>query len=253
MHLAVDIGNTNIVFGIYDRSWIKVVRLETKSVSKLYISNLFSDSFFEELSDINQITLSSVVPEVTNSVVNSIKELIAEPIFIINTEIYGKLDVEILNAQEIGTDLVCNAVSAIQHYGANCIIVDFGTAMTFTVIQEKRIIGVNILPGIKTSLSALVADAAQLQNIPLELTDSVIGKDTKTAIQSGILWGYVGLVERMLERIEIETNTSFNKVATGGLSLVLPPLEGTFDFIDRHLTLEGIRLIGELKGRIERV
>ena len=249
IHLAVDIGNTNIVFGIYDSGlWTKVVRIDTASATVQSIIELLKKELSEAIADVSRTTVSSVVPEVTNRVMESLDYLFGQTPFLVHPEVYQQLDIDIPNPGEIGTDLVSNAVAATRNFGPYCIVADFGTALTFTVIERKKIIGVNILPGIRTSLRALVGNASQLTDIPLELTPSVIGKDTKTAIQSGILWGYVGLVERMLDRIELELGTPSKKIATGGLSLILPPLQTRFDSIDQNLTLEGIRLIGEVGG-----
>ena len=247
-HLAVDIGNTNIVFGVYNEAWIKVLRLETNGVTQQSILTFLKSELKKydwEPSLFTEVTVSSVVPQTTDAVIQALNSLFGQNSFFIKPAHYTKLDLEIINPEEIGTDLVANAVASFNHFQQECIVVDFGTALTFTIVSNNKISGVNILPGIKTSLQALVGNASQLSKIPLELTESVIGTDTTTAIQAGILWGYVGLVEKMLERIELETGTKFKRVATGGLSLVLSPLRKEFDLIDQHLTLEGIRLIRE--------
>ena len=129
----------------------------------------------------------------------------------------------------------------------NRIVVDFGTALTFTVMDNDGTIqGVNIAPGIKTALKALVGNTAQLSDIPLELPDTIIGKNTVHAIQSGVLWGYVSLIKGMLEGIKIELNQPCKVIATGGLSNVLEPLNTEFDLVDVQLTLNGLVLIQEM-------
>lgn len=143
--------------------------------------------------------------------------------------------------------MVANAVAGFDFAKGACILVDFGTALTFTVIdKEGKVQGVNIAPGIKTALTALVGSTAQLPKIPLELPKTVIGKNTVHAIQSGILWGYVGLVKEMLVRIKNELNEDFTIIATGGLSNVLEPLKSEFDLIDKQLTLNRLVLIQEM-------
>lgn len=245
MHLVIDIGNTNIVFGVYDATWIKTIRVPTADISAQSLKNIYNQ-YLEIFRQVSRVTVSSVVPRLNVEVVDSLHHFFSCTPYLIQPDIYDRLDLEILNPNEIGTDLVANAVAALEKIKGDCVIVDFGTALTFSIILDSKIIGVNILPGIKTSLNALIGNAAQLPEIPLVLTDSVIGTDTQTAIQSGILWGYVGLVEKMLERIEQEVGTPLKRIATGGLSLILPPLKDQFYLIDQQLTLEGIRLIGEV-------
>lgn len=247
MQLAVDIGNTNTVFGIHNGSWVKVFRLVTTEISEDSLMELLKKEIKDDW-HLSKIVVSSVVPEVTDRITSGLSSLYSIQPYLINPSSYDKLDIDVVNPTEIGSDLVSNAVAVTNMYLDSCIVVDFGTALTFTVIHQNKIIGVNILPGIKTALKALVGNASQLNHIPLKLTPSVVGTNTETAIQSGILWGYVGLVERMLERIEYEMTVPLKKVATGGLSLLLPPLQKKFDLIDQNLTLEGIRLIGLSNG-----
>lgn len=242
-HLAIDIGNTNIVLGIHQNSWKEVIRIPTHEFSKKALASKLKNTL-SDINKVDKVTVSSVVPEATPSIEEAVNQLTGKNFILITPEIVSSLEIEIPRPDEVGTDLVANAVAARKLSPDGAIIVDFGTALTFTILKGKGILGVNILPGIKTSLDALVGNAAQLENIPLQLPTSVIGKDTKTAIQSGILWGYVGLVENMLARIENELGAPLKKFATGGLSLILPPLESQFEFIDQNLTLEGIRLIG---------
>ena len=151
------------------------------------------------------------------------------------------------NPYEIGTDLLANAVAAKELHGGDTIVVDFGTALTFTVVdKDGLILGVNIAPGLKTAIKALVGQTAQLPEVPLELPESVLGKNTIHAIQNGVLWGYISMVEGMLDRIQKELGREVKVVATGGLSSILTPLHDRFDKVDRHLTLEGLRIIHQL-------
>ena len=170
----------------------------------------------------------------------------------VGPDIYSGLEIAIDHPHEIGADLIANAVAAHARYPQkNCIVVDFGTALTFTTVSASgQILGVAILPGLKTAVKALFTDTAQLPEVPLKLPDSAIGKNTVHAIQAGILLGYEGLVKSMIRRIEAELGGDCVAVATGGLSSIIATLEGEFVEIDRSLTLNGLRLIGEKVGKV---
>ena len=139
-------------------------------------------------------------------------------------------------------------MAAINRYpDENCVVVDVGTALTFTTVsKEGQLLGVAIAPGIKTSIKALFMNAAQLPEVPLEVPDSVLGRDTFHAIQAGILVGYEGLVGHLLKRHREELSGDCRVIATGGLSEILENLKAEYDLIDRKLTLDGLRMIGGL-------
>ncbi len=144
----------------------------------------------------------------------------------------------------MGTDLMCNVMSAYAKFKEACLIIDFGTALTFTVVSEGgAVLGVSIAPGLKTAIKALSGNTSKLPEVPLVLPESAIGKDTVHAIQAGILYGYTGLVEGMIQRIKAELSEELKVIATGGLSSILQPLASSFDLVDENLTVEGIRLI----------
>ena len=251
MLLAIDAGNTNIVFGIHDgKSWIHEWRFDTVPVKDQVEYEMFLRLNFLEhnlkLNDVNGIVISSVVPQLNDLLSEFSRPLIGhEPIFV-GPKIYDQLPVKTNNPHQIGTDLVANAMAGHTLYKENIIVVDFGTALTFTVVDKSGLVrGVNIAPGLRTAIKALVGNTAQLPEVPLELPESVIGTDTISAIQNGVLWGYVAMVEGMLDRIEKEVGENYKVVATGGLSSILHPLHDRFDEVNRHLTLEGLRFIHE--------
>jgi type III pantothenate kinase len=125
--------------------------------------------------------------------------------------------------------------------------VDFGTALTFTLVdQAGKMQGVSIAPGLKTAVKSLFSQTAQLPEVPLEMPVSALGFDTVSAIQSGILWGYVGMVKEMIARVKAERNVEVKVIATGGLSSILTPLEQYFDEVNKLITLEGLRIIAQL-------
>lgn len=189
--------------------------------------------------------MSSVVPGVTPSVERLISRLLGRKIQVMNPRFYEGLPVKIHNPEEIGSDLVANSFAAFHLLRRSCIVVDFGTALTFTTIRDNgEIQGVAIAPGLKTAMKSLFMNAAQLPEVPLELPQSAIGKGTAHALQAGILLGYVGLVRELIRQIKTELmDPDMPVIATGGLSEVLPPLRKDFSLVDRNLTLDGLRIL----------
>ncbi|MBK9255933.1 MAG: type III pantothenate kinase [Saprospiraceae bacterium] len=249
MTLAVDIGNSNIVVALYiSDKWEHTFRYETKdTVSDIYYQIALRNILLEwqiHSSDIKNAVVSSVVPDLTDSIVEAIDSVTGLKAFILSPDIFQKLDIYIPHPYEIGSDLVANAYASIQKYNDKCIVVDFGTALSFIIVsKEKGIEGVTIAPGIKTAISSLSTQTAQLPVVPLELPKSVIGTDTISAIQAGVLYGYSGLVKEILSRMMTEKGTIYKVIATGGLSSVFIPIHEQIDHIDKTLTLEGMRLI----------
>lgn len=252
MLLAIDIGNTDIVFGIHDTiSWIHQFRLSSS------LSHRASDyeaqlriRFLEnslKFSDVDKAIISCVVPDQRIVLKEMVQQMFGIDPAMVGVEMYDKLKMEIPSPYEIGTDLVCNAAYAYYTYKQPCVIVDFGTALTFTVITgEGKIVGVSIAPGLKTAVKALFSNTAQLPEVPLIMPDSAIGKNTVHAIQAGILWGYVGMVREMIYQIKKEVGQDCMVLATGGLSSILTPLQDDFDEVDKALTLNGLKIIAEL-------
>ena len=251
MELIIDIGNTNVVIGFYQEDqWIHIMRLVTKkddqarSFYDMKIREAMLDLKFD-LDSLQGIYLSSVVPILTKPISEILSNLFEKSITTIGTHGFSNLKVSIDNPSEIGSDLIANAVAAVSKYNDACIVVDFGTALTFTTVtREFEILGVAIAPGLKTAMSALHSKTAQLPEVPLKLPEKIIGKNTTHAIQSGVLWGYVGLVKEMIKKIEDEVGFRLIPIATGGLSSILHPLKDIFHSIDQNLTLDGIMIIG---------
>ncbi|MEM6763797.1 MAG: type III pantothenate kinase [Bacteroidota bacterium] len=248
MLLAIDVGNTDIVFGLFQDSrlthqWRVPVKQHTQTQR---LTEAYRASQSLDFSQVRHIILSSVVPGVTPGLVRIIKTIFPISPLMVGPSLYASLPFEVLNPEEIGTDLVANCVAAYDRFQGPCIIVDFGTALTFTVISDKkRIEGVAIAPGLRTSMKALFQNTAQLPEVPLEMPESALGKGTVHALQAGILIGYVGLVKHLLASIQAELHTKAKVIATGGLSHILTPLSAEFDMIDRLLTLDGLRLLAE--------
>lgn len=250
--LVVDIGNSNVVVGLYRAGrWEYVWRFLTQmeSDAPLYYEMGLRERLLESgihYSEVQGTVLSSVVPPLTGIWENLLQELIGPSPTVLGPAVYAQLELFIERPTEIGADLVANAYAAYQRYGRDTIIVDFGTALTFTTVRsDGTILGVSIAPGLQTAIRALFQKTAQLPEVPLALPKSAVGKDTVHAIQSGVLIGYVGLVKHMVATIREELGDHYAVVATGGLSSILHPLEELFQEINPQLTLEGLRLIGE--------
>jgi type III pantothenate kinase len=200
-----------------------------------------------KISDIGKAIISCVVPDQKIVLKEMVQEMFALDPIMVGVEMYDKLNMEILSPYEIGTDLVCNATYAYYTHKRTCMIVDFGTALTFTVISgEGKILGVSIAPGLKTAVKSLFSNTAQLPEVPLVMPDSAIGKNTVHAIQAGVLWGYVGMVREMIKQIKNEVGQDCLVLATGGLSSILTPLRDDFDEVDKLLTLNGLRIISKM-------
>lgn len=243
MFIAIDIGNTNITVGIKENDQWREYRIGSEDVQPLvyYTQQLSQIGQNINKGDLEGVAVSSVVPHLTEVVLDATRiELHKRPL-LFQRKCYHLLPVKPANPEEIGTDLLANALAGYTQYNAPCLIVDFGTALTYTLVNtDNEIEGVAIAPGIKTAMKALAGNAAQLPEINLEMPDKPLGTNTVEAMSSGILWGFVGQVSYMLNKIKQATGYDLTTIATGGLSEVLKPLQGQFDVIDRSLTLEGI-------------
>ncbi len=251
MLLAVDIGNTDTVYGVWqNETWSHVFRarsIHDESVEhyKSSLQNQFSEAGLN-IKDVHTVVLSSVVPPLSPTIKTMLTELFEQEIVVVGPTVYPKLKVDIDRPNEIGSDLVANAVAAFEKYERNCVVVDFGTALTFTVVSgEGKILGVAIAPGLKTAVKALFSNTAQLPEVPLQLPESAIGKNTIHAIQAGILLGYESMVRGMITRIRRELDGDCIAIATGGLSSIIDTLHGEFVEVNRSHTLDGLRIIGE--------
>jgi type III pantothenate kinase len=251
MLLAVDLGNTDIVFGVWkDEKWTNIFRMASHTHEPShYFETQLRLHFLEAnltLDATQTVVLSSVVPTLTPVLYTMLTDLFQLKPIVVTPHIYPEVSINIDNADEIGSDLVANAVAAFVKYQRNVVIVDFGTALTFTTVSAQgEIMGVAIAPGLKTAVKALFSNTAQLPEVPLKLPQSAIGKNTTHAIQAGILLGYESLVKGMISRIRHELEGDCIALATGGLSSIIATLQGEFVEINRELTLDGLRIIGE--------
>lgn len=253
MLLAIDIGNSDITLGLGSQNqWAHLWRIPSAVTRpELFYGIKLREYFFEsglttEL--IDQIVISSVVPGLTDRIVSVVTTMFEKKPIVLGPDVYSKLPIEVLNPYEIGSDLVSNALAAyVRFKQKNCIVVDFGTALTFTTISGNgKILGVAIAPGLKTAIKSLSQNTAKLFDVPLELPMSALGKNTVHAIQAGILLGYEGLVSSMINRIKLElADPKCSTIATGGLSSIISSLKNHFTEVDENLTLNGLKLVGD--------
>ena len=245
MFLAIDIGNTDGVFALHDgRDWGPRHRIPSIRGQEevIYLDSL-REFLGKQASSINHIMMSSVVPELSPVITRAVKSLLPHAGFSrMGPEIYDTFPIQILNPKEIGEDIAANMLAAYTDSNRATIVVDFGTALTFIACDDHgQICGAAIAPGLKTSIKAIFLNTAQLPEVPLEVPETALGKNTIHALQSGILLGYESLVSGMLERMEREMGQRCRIVATGGLSFVLSTLKHRFDVIDPLLTLKGLK------------
>ena len=251
MKLLIDIGNTNIVIGIFENNkWRNIWRLQTKKEENaLYYSIKINDLLWEAGINTDNIefkVFSTVVPDLKNVFVELLSKMNDKPLVVLDKDIFYDLDIDVTNPFEIGSDLVANAVAAHKMYDDDVIIVDFGTALTFTVLdKEGTIEGVNIAPGIKTAINALVGKTSQLPQVKLEYPLIPVGTNTVEAIQNGVLVGYIGLVKYMIKVIKNFEEKDYKIVTTGGLSGLISPHLGEVDYLEPNLTLYGLLFVGQ--------
>lgn len=252
MLLAIDVGNSDAVFGLFDNNvWLHIWRTPSRpdEPSLAYESRLRFWLLEANLSlgAIDTVVLSSVVPNLTSTFRDMLTNLFGLEPIVVGPTIYPLLPLDILLPHEIGADLVANAMAAFTRYHRNCVVVDFGTALTFTTVSKQgKILGVAITPGLRTAIRSLFANTAQLPEVPIETPDSALGQNTTHAIQAGIVLGYEGLVRHLVHKIKAELQNDCLAVATGGLSGKIPALKDVFEEIIPSLTLDGVRLIGEI-------
>jgi type III pantothenate kinase len=249
MLLVIDIGNTNIVFGIHSGiDWSSHWRIQTDTEKtadeyEVIFRTLISNSQVSSDS-LTSVVLSSVVPTLVQPFIDMLNNFLNLQPVILGPELYDRLPIDVLNPYQIGSDLVANSLAAYTVYGEFTMVIDFGTALTFTTIGEKgKILGVAIAPGMNTVVNALAGKTAQLPRVHLVPPPSILGKNTMHAMQAGIVLGYAGLVDSIIKRTENELQTKLTIVATGGLSTVMAPLIPAIQHIEPLLTLNGLKLV----------
>ena len=251
MLLVIDVGNTNVVVGVFrgeellDHWRMSTIRDRTTDEYGVTIMNLFR---FNGLNpeDVEAVIISSVVPPLMPAMERvSLRYFDTEPV-IVGPGTKTGMPIKYDNPREVGADRIVNAVSAYEKYGGPLIVIDFGTATTYCVINEKgEYLGGAIAPGIAISAEALFQRAAKLPRIEIRNPGQVICKNTVSSMQSGILFGYVGQVEGIVERMKRDIQGKPRVVATGGLATLIASETDCIDVVEPLLTLKGLRLLYE--------
>ena len=255
MLLAIDIGNTNIHFGLWDGaawrwSWrARTAPAKTSDEYALLLQGLLKGAGVE-LGAVSALCMSSVVPALTETFLDLARQCFGLAALNVSSETKLGIGVNIDAPGQAGADRLCNAVALSRQFGAPAVSVDFGTSTNFDVLSaEREYIGGVIAPGISLAQEALVSRAAQLHRVALEPPPAAIGRNTIHAMQSGLFWGYVGMIEALLGRILAQLDSPATRVAaTGGLAPVFMEHIPRIDALAPELTLDGLRLIYELNA-----
>jgi type III pantothenate kinase len=255
MLLVIDVGNTNTVMGIYDgrslvRDWrIRTEKNTTEDEFNFLVSGLFARDRIEA-SQVTETIISSVVPPMVNILDAFCRKYLNHAPVWVDAKTAAGMPILYSNPREVGADRIVNAVGAYAKYPRSLIIIDFGTATTFDAVSEDgAYLGGAICPGIMISAEALFMKASKLPRVEIFAPpEHVIGKDTAGSIQSGIIFGYAGLVDGIVRRMAREMDTSPMVIATGGLAPLMAGVSETIRVVEGDLTLEGLRLIHERRS-----
>jgi len=249
MLVAIDIGNTHTVVGLFqDRNLLFHWRItsnlgRTEDETGAILNYLFEKEGYDA-SQVAGVCISSVVPDLTPAYILMSKRYFKTQPVIISNKLKLDLGVKIREPESVGADRLCNAVAAKEKYGKPVIVLDFGTATTFDCINsEGNYVGGIICPGIQTSVDTLHSKAAKLPRVELKFPDNVIGRSTDESIQSGILNGTIHLIEGLTSDIKKELGERASVIATGGLASKISPKTNSIDKVDLYLSLEGIASI----------
>jgi type III pantothenate kinase len=244
--LAVDVGNTQTVLGLFERGelvehWrLATDRERTGDELGVLIAGLL------DADDVDAISLSSSVPPLVQEYEVVAERWLKAPLLTLGPGVRTGIPIRYDDPREVGPDRIVNAVAALDRYGAPCIVVDFGTSTNFDVVSaEGEFAGGVLAPGIEVSMDALFARAARLFTIEFVEPPSVIGKTTAASLQSGLVYGFAGQVDGIVERIRGELGEDARAIGTGGLAELIAPHAKTIERVDPFLTLEGLRLVWE--------
>ena len=257
MLLAVDCGNTNVVFALFEGRDIRArwrIATDARRTGDEYAVWLTQLMAIEgvERSDVTAMIVSTVVPRARHNL-----EVLAEKYFRVTPLFAGEgtaewgIEIDVEEPRSLGADRAVNAIAAHRKHGGDLIVIDFGTATTFDVVDfHGAYKGGIIAPGINLSLDALVSNTAKLPRIAIEdpRSDSVIGRNTEDQMLIGVFWGYVAMMEGLVTRMRAEIGRPAKVVATGGLALLFDQHTGIFDHVDPDLTLEGLAILAERAG-----
>ena len=247
--LVIDVGNTNTVLGLWrDAELAAHYRIETndrRTADELAVllKGLFGGSGID-VGDIGQAIVSTVVPSALFAVTGLCEKRLGIPLMVVGPGIKTGMPILYENPREVGADRIVNSVAAYDSLKSGCVVVDFGTATTWDVVSPKgEYLGGVIAPGIQVSAEALYRHAAKLPRVELTRPGKVVGKNTVASMQSGLVYGYAGMVDAVVERIRAEVDFEARCIATGGLAPLIAAESRTIEGADELLTLRGLKIL----------
>lgn len=259
MLLAIDIGNTNLCFGVFDGEELTFTFRLTTNLPRT--SNEFGEAIVEALqrhgiteTQVYDVIIASVVPKVMYSLVSGIKKYFNCTPYVVGSDTKSGIHIAAANPGEIGADRIVDAVGAYVLYGGPVIVIDYGTATTYDLVTGEGVFAARVTcPGMKISAKALWSSAAQLPEIEIKLPESILAKNTITSMQAGLMYGTIGQTEYIVRKMKEESGLGDIKVvATGGLGRSISEATEAVDIYDPNLTLQGTRLVYEQTKAAER-
>jgi type III pantothenate kinase len=251
MLLTIDVGNTNIVYGLFDGTRlvhqfrVESSRGRTADEYAVILRQLLAMRDVKP-EDVDAAIVASVVPALTDPMLDLVRRAFGREALVVGPGIRTGMAILYENPREVGADRIVNAVAAYERYKGGLIVVDFGTATTFDCVTPKgEYMGGVIAPGIQISADALFARAAKLPRVEIAKPPRMVGRNTQHSMQAGIVWGYVCLVDGLVDKLVEEMGFACNVVATGGLARVIAPLSRKIEDVDEDLTLTGLRILYE--------
>jgi type III pantothenate kinase len=249
MLLAADVGNSTSVFGLFDddrliRTWRIVTVDRTADEYELLLEGLLAG----DVAALTGCVVASVVPFATESLRTALQRLVGEAVVVVGPGTRSGLRIAVDNPREVGADRIATAIGAIDRHGAPVITVDFGTATTIDlVVADGSYVGGAIVPGVRVAAEALVEATSALRRVEIAVPRHVVGKSTVEAMQSGLTYGFAGLVDGLVDRIrsEHDLDDTVPVIATGGLASVMAPIVAAITVVEEDLTLWGLRIVFE--------
>ena len=251
MLLVIDVGNTNITLGVFEKEKLEATfrmtakQPRTSDEYGIKLCTLLEHRGFD-IEEIDAVIVSSVVPDIMHSLGSAIIKYFHIKPLIVSPNLETGLQINTENPKDTGPDLIVDAVAAYEKYGGPVIVIDFGTATTYDVVSEKGVFeGGVISPGIRTSARALWGGASMLPEIEIKKPESILAKETVSSMQGGLVFGYIGQTEYIVNKIKKAGFADAKVVATGGLGNIIVSETDVVDIYDPELTLEGLRIIYE--------